>query len=400
MTRRWLTAFATLLLAACQTTADPAALPTVLDLDAISTDNAATAMAIASPTRRPLPPTFTPSPTFTAVPTDPGVLPSPTPEGFRAAGTIYYIFNGDAIVELAADGSFEDLLPIPHIGQPITGLSASLDADLLAYIAPGAGSARELYVTDRSGSSPRQVSNLGFSEMQRPVWTTDGSRLAFITAQAPGAPMSIYMVTTDGIEQQPVIQLPSTSLRDLSWGPEDSWLFFSDNQIFAVDVFTGELFPALTQLTGFGPDFSPVHSPTQPELYYLKTRQDLETGLRGGVLSHIVTSDFPEFDIERPGAALYVDELEYSPDGAYLLAAGRRGVWVQTQAMQTATQVASDLGVHPQPTFSPDSEMVAYVDTDALGIAQIFVVNRRGGEPTQITFHQEGSITDLVWLAG
>jgi tricorn protease-like protein len=197
-----------------------------------------------------------------------------------------------------------------------------------------------------------------------------------------------------------MIQLPSTILRDLSWGQEDEWLFFSDNQIFAMDAFTGELLPPLTQLTGFGPDFSPVHNPIQAELYYLKTRQDLDTGIRGGVLSHIVTDDLPDFDIERPGAALYIDELEYNPDGAFLLAASQRGIWVQTQAMQTATQIVSDLGVPPQPTFSPDSTWIAYVDTDELGVPQIFVIDRRGGDSTQITFHQEGTITDLVWLVG
>ena len=399
MTGRLLSILIVVLLAACQP-ADTLVLPTVADLDAIATDDMATASALATPTRRPLPPTFTPLPTFSPTATDPADVPTATPEGFRADGTIFYIFNDNSLAELAADGSFEDLLPVPHIGQLITGLSASPDGAWLAYVAPGAGSAREVYVTDRSGTNTRQVSRLGFSEMQRPVWRPDGGALAFVAAQAPGAPMAIYTVAADGSGQRPVIQLPSTGLQDLSWSADGEWLYFSDDAIYAVNATTGEVSQALTQITGYGPDFMPVHSPSQPELYYLKTRQDMNTGIRGGNLSFFDTQHIPEQPVERPGAELYVDELEYSRDGEFLLISGERGIWVQRQAVQTASQIVNDLVVDPEPTFSPDASRVAYVNVDSLGIPQIYVVDRREGDMAQITAHQDGTISDLVWLPG
>jgi hypothetical protein len=384
----------------CQTNTDSAALPTLADLNALATDDAATAMALASPTREPLPPTFTPSPTFTVTPTSPVDVPTLTPEGFRPTGTLYYIINGDALVELAADGSFEDLLPIPHIGQDVSGLALSPTDDLLAYIAPGAGSAREVYITDRQGSATRQMSQLGFAEVQTPVWRPDGAALAVIAAQGPGAPRSIYLLDIFAGTQRPVLQLPSTELRDLTWNQDGTRLYFSDKTIFSLDLLSGQVSPSLTATSGFGPDFAVVHSPTTPELYYLKTLQDLDTGQRGGVLSFFTTEAIPEIPVERPGAKLFVDDLAYSRDGAWLLISGETGVWVQDQLMQIATNVVLDAAVPPQPALSPDAEQVAYVDLDGQGIQQIYVVNRRGGPPTQLTFHQDGIISDLVWAEG
>lgn len=387
-------------LAGCQPSSDSLVLPTVADINMMATDEAATAMAIASPTRQPLPPTFTPSPPPSATPTDAASVPTATPEGFRANGTIYYIFNGNSIVELAADRSFEDLLPIPHVGQEITGLALSPDDTRLAYIAPGAGSAREIYVTDRKGTNTRQVSQLGFSEIQTPVWKPDSNTLAFIAAQGPEAPRGIYIVNADGSGHRLVLQLPTLEMRDLAWSLDGNWLFYSSETIFAVNVTTGEPTETLTQLTGYGPDVAAVHNPVKPELYYLKGGYDRRTGQSGGVLASFDTSAMPDVPFEREGAPLYVDYLEFSRNGNYLLISGSEGVWVQDQTSLVSPKIVQGTQIPPQPTFNPDGEQVAYINLDVLGVPQIFLIARQGGDAAQITFHQEGMISDLVWAAG
>jgi hypothetical protein len=388
------------MLVGCQPSSDSLVLPTVADLNMLATDDAATAMAIASPTRQPLPPTFTPSPLPSATPTNPASVPTATPEGFRATGTIYFIFNGNSIVELAADRSFEDLLPIPHLGQPITGLSLSPNDRQLAYIAPGAGSAREIYVTGRKGENTRQVSQLGFSELQTPVWKPDSSALAFIAAQGPESPRGIYVVNADGSGLRPVLQLPSLEMRDLAWSLDGEWLFYSDQTLFAVNVTSGAPTESLTQFTGYGPDVAAVHNPVRPELSYLKGGYDRSTGQSGGVLASFDTSAMPDVPFERVGARLFVDYLEYSRDGAYLLVGGSEGIWVQNQELLVSPKILQGSPVPPRPAFSPDGEQVAYISLDGLGIPQIFLIGRQGGDVNQITFHQEGTISDLRWAAG
>ena len=344
-------------------------------------------MAIASPTRRPLPPTFTPSPTVTPIPIDPASLPTATPVGFRADGTLFYLFNNDAIIELAGNGSFEDLLPIPHIGQHLTGLALAPNDTQLAYVAPGAGSAREVYIVNRDGSNSRQVSQLGFAEVHPPVWRPDGGAIAFIAAQSDNAPMGIYVVDINTGNQQRLLELPIRELRDLAWDRTGSRLFFSNETLFVIDATTGAASNSLTWFTGFGPDFSPVHSPTSSELYYLKMMGNLDTGQRGGVLSFFTTDALTEPMLERPGAELYVSSLEYSRDGAYLLIASDKAIWVQDQSLQTATQIIDNMPVAPRPTLRPDAEQVAFIGHDERGVEQIYRMDRRGEQVVQLTFH-------------
>ena len=396
----WMIVWLIVVLVGCQPSSDSLVLPTAADMNMLATNESATAMAIASPTRQPLPPTFTPSPLPSATATDPASVPTTTPEGFRANGTIYYIFNGNSIVELSADRSFEDLLPIPQIGQEITGLSSSPDDTRLAYTAPGSGSARELYITDRKGTNSRQVSQLGFGIMQPPVWKPDSSALAFIAAQGPESPRGIYVVNADGSGQRLVLQLPSLEMRDLAWSMDGNWLFYSIETIFAVNVASGAPTETLTHVTGYGPDVAPVHNPVKAELYYLKGGYDRNTGQSGGVLASFDTSAMPTVTFEREGAPLYVDQLEFSRNGNYLLISGNEGVWVQDQASLISPKIVQGSQVPPRPTFNPDGEQVAYINLDALGIPQIFLIGRQGDNMTQITFHQEGTISDLEWAAG
>ncbi len=381
-----------LALAACQpTNSELVVLPTLAELDT------AVPVTAVPPTRRPLPPTYTPAPTHTMMPTE-SALGTPAPEGIRAEGTIYYIFDGDAIVELVADGSFEDLLPNPHIGQQISDLSLSPDGQWLAYIAPGAGSAREIYITDRRGTTDRPITSLGFAALGHPVWRPDSQSLAFVAAQAPGAPEGLYHASIDNAGQTVLLQLPSTDLGDLAWNEDGSVLFFSNKTIFGFDMASQQVSNPLTAFGGYGPDFSLIHSPTEPLLNYLKPGVDDRTGQHGGIVYFIDTNDL-ENVVERPGAALYVNYLASSPSGDYLLIAGDEGVWVQAQAMQTATKILQDLPIPPRPVFSPTEEEIAYNSLDAQGIQQIFVIDRLGSEFTQITHHQEGTVSDLVWAA-
>jgi Tol biopolymer transport system component len=236
--------------------------------------------------------------------------------------------------------------------------------------------------------------------MQPPVWKPDGSALAFIAAQGPESPRGIYVVNVDGSGQHPVIELPSLELRDLAWSMDGNWLFFSNQTIYAVNISTGSLTESLTQFSGYGPDFGSVHSPTKAELYYLKSDFNRETGQKGGVLGSIDTSTLPTVPFERAGAPLYADQIEYSRDGAYLLVGGSGGVWVQDQSLLTSPNIVRDLPVPPQPTFNPAGERVAFLNLDGLRVPQIFVISRQGGEAAQLTFHQDGTISDLNWAAG
>src|SRR5262249_34373749 len=153
--------------------------PTLIDINAISTNDSATQLAQtasavnATATRdaqatlnapATLPPTWTSAP----LPTEPPVQSSPVPStSAAAAGMIYYIFNGDSIVMLNADGSHEELI---LVGNAPADLVLSPDEQTLAFTQKAGDNIREVFVMSLRTENvppelqykPVQISCLGF----------------------------------------------------------------------------------------------------------------------------------------------------------------------------------------------------------------------------------------------
>jgi hypothetical protein len=87
-----------------------------------------------------LPPTWTPIPSSTPLPTD---TPRPVEDVSPNLGTIYYIYNGDSVIAVAVDGSRQEFI---LNFATISYLTPSPDGELLAFIAPGSGSAYEVWI--------------------------------------------------------------------------------------------------------------------------------------------------------------------------------------------------------------------------------------------------------------
>jgi WD40 repeat protein len=403
---------ACLLSAACQTRQE--VVPTLLDLNAIATNDAATAAVNATqnaPTVTPtrsvptLPPTFTPTVEPSVTSTDPAAAPTITPAGFNAAGTIYYIFNGDSIAALAGDGSAENLV---LVGSTYSDLTISPDGTLLTYVAAGSGSAREVFISNREGTYTQQISCLGFASVLQPTWRPDGQAIAFLASQAPEGPQDIYIANVTGAntcpqgnDQHQLVKLGSSRASNPAWDSTGTKFFFSDNYIFGLDVPTNTLYP-LSQPSGYGPDFGLVHSPVEPFLAYLRTERDAETGTIGGRLFLIDTSSIKQPPFARAGATIFAQQLRWSPDGQNLLMSGSDSVLVYDVDSGSSRAVVSGLFFPTQAAFSPDARTIAYIGSDPNipTLQQIFTVIRSGGTPTQLTFHQEGTVTDLHWLQG
>ncbi|MEO8610443.1 MAG: hypothetical protein ABI690_21280 [Chloroflexota bacterium] len=396
-----------LVIAACQPQANNV-LPTVMDVGGTDASDAATATmatALAATNQPPaLPATWTPSPEPTLLASD---TPVPTPETqVEGGGHLFYIFNNDSVVRLSADGASEELI---LVGTSPADLSLSPDGTLLAYTAEGSGSASEVYVSNLDGTYTQRISCLGFSRIVKPTWSPDGKTLVFAGSQLPDGLISIYSANfagsgdcPNGNNQHLLGQLDQNTVDSFAWNNDGSLIFFASNAIYGINALTGEMFPPLTQPTGFGPDTSPAHNPHSPQLMYLKTKLDEKTGTKGGTIYQINSAQIETPPVkELPGAPLKAQGLRWSLDGRFLAVSGERDVWLQDQQTNTSVQVVAGANFYPQPVFSPDDSLVAYVDggATAITIQQIFVVGRDGNNKKQITFHKEGTISDLNWSA-
>lgn len=402
MRLKWIIPVLSLLTAAslssCQESSPPQVLPTLADLNTIATENAATAIAAIVPTaahRDTLPPTWTPLPLETPIEE---ALSTPTPEGLNAInGRIYYLINNDAIVMLDPNTGYEELLSIPHLGQHISDLSVSSDGGWLAYVAPGAGSAREVFITNNTGTETHQVSQLGFSEVSLPTWSPDGSTIAFVAAQGPGSPPAIYYISAGTSGQTQLTQRPGATITSLAWNETGERLYFNSEIIQAVDMLTGMVSIELTAPTGFGPDHSLSHSPTENYLYYLKTAHNFTAGITSGSLSGLIFTSYAEAPTELKTNLAELDTLRHSQDGRTLLMSNRNSIMAQNNQTLSIETLYTDTRIPPQPAISPDAEWVVFTDLDMQNIQQIYLIPNGEGPLRQLTFHNEGSISNLIW---
>lgn len=400
--RKYVILLLSVLFAACQQTDTP--LPTPIDLDAVAANATATtvrATEAAQPTATrvrtgpTLPPTFTP----TASPIPVTEEPTPTPESLDP-GRLYYIYNDDAIIALTADGSGETVVETFGAGQPMSDLTLSPNGELLAYIAPGPGSAREVFISSVDGSYRQQVSCLGFSEVHHLAWHPNGERLAFFAAQAPGDSLALYSASWIGSNNCPqgnrqirLAVLDSASAGGVAYKPDGSAVYFSQQGLYSVNLSTGVVNGPLTPNTqqGFALKFNPV-------------QQNLLAYLRPTVFSAPGEGNLVIFDTET-GAIRYEDNtlnthFEWSADGESMLVSTPANILLFNWSSQIATSLVNGVRIAPQAVFNPDNTRFAFLNGLADQPPQVYVMALDGRTPSQLTSHESGTIDHLIWTTG
>lgn len=394
MTSRWFALIFFFILAACQP--EPVVLPTVADPAALQTEFAATTAALATPTNPPLPPTWTPLPIPTEQPT---FTPISAAVEQTAIGRLYYIYNNDSIARINEDGT-EPALVLAS-GNP-RGLTLSPNGKSLAYVAD-AGNAREIYICQLSEPDCTQtqpITRLGFAQITSPAWSPDGSQIAFLAAQIPSAPPGVYLMRADGAGQRIIVQTNTPTASELRWNSSGTKLFYTAEIIYGVNISENRIY-TLTTTLGFGPDFGLAPSPLREELFYFKTRVNPQTGQEGGVIYSINTTTLTDLPSETADAPVYANRLRWSHDGLVLLISANGILTVRDDQFGTSIQIFSSGTGDPQPVFSPDDRFIAFVNPGLNSpVQQIFKIDRLGGTPVQLTTHQEGSVSDLVWAPG
>ncbi|MCU0482257.1 MAG: hypothetical protein MUE54_13775 [Anaerolineae bacterium] len=397
------------ILVACSPTQDEA-LPTrvVLPDDSSSVSVSASETEISAPTETPqqsllptLPSTFTPTPTETLVPTR---TPSPTP--VIELESILFVYNDDSVIRINADGTGQELIITFGVGARISDFSLSPKGDIVAFVAPGNGSAREIWIANTTGTYLQQVSCLGYSNIQQVTWSADGQVLAFLASPTDAEPMDIYTVGWQGAndcpignKQQQVLDRNSTAIGGLAFSADGGTLFFSDPQIYALNLTDFSLLGELSASIGFGADFSLAYSPTANILAYLQNNGKFinNTPLGNFIGLNVATLDVVSVAFQD---TIDVQKFVWSRKGDAVLQSLENRVVIAPTNGGIATTVTNEAGINPNAVFNPDESWVAYlgIDENSPNIPQLFITSATGGLPRQITFITEGEIGNFVWV--
>jgi Tol biopolymer transport system component len=370
------------LLAGCRQD-QPPPLPTLIDLPA-------------EVTARALPTAAQPGDDPTSPPT---LTPAATPTGAAGEqpGEIFYIYNGDAIIALAPDGSRSELIITFGPDRPISDLSVSPDGELLAFVAPGNDGSREVYVASRDGVYIQRVSCLDFAVVRGLDWSPDGQTLAFVAAQFAGGPADIYAARwigstncPQGNDQRSLLERSSRTLAEVAYHPDGDRLYFVDGAIYALDLNSGELSDALTAGRSDAPDSALTFHPAEADILAYR-RMD-----RGSGVAVIMDVSNPADTETETG--FMVERIDWNASAdRLLLSAGRNLQEYHRERRSLSTLRTGSLP--PRAVYSPDGGRIAYIDADANDprLPQIFVIEVGGTGSRQITAHSEGSITEMIW---
>jgi len=101
--------------------------------------------------------------------------------------------------------------------------SWSPDGKRIVYVDQAPGSDRALFVIDRDGTAPVQLTTLPFAS--DPAWSPDGTKIAFFGTE-DFAGSYVYVINADGTGLRRVVMPHTTSLVRPAWSPDGTRLLY------------------------------------------------------------------------------------------------------------------------------------------------------------------------------
>ena len=339
-----------------------------------------TATASQAPTES-LPPTDAPTATFTAT-SVPTLTPIPS-----------------ATATLPATATPVEVLPSPTLQGGGSGQFA---------FASDRSGIPQIYIANGDGSAPTFITNMPDGACQ-PTWSPDGMQLVF-TSPCSGPDeefkdSALYIIKADGTGLAPLLPEPGGDY-DPSWSPDGTKIAFASHRatrpsIFVLDIAASKV-SMLFEATGhFTEARNPVWSPVSNQIVFVGKRGGIseiwaitDTGksptqlvfsggdhldtdpawspdgrfvrfsqrLLGPSAIWLMQLDYAKRDLmtaERLGfVPSWIENIEYSPDGAWLLFeslgdTNNRDIYMMTANGENVSRLTADPGTDFDPAWRP-----------------------------------------------
>ena len=239
-----------------------------------------------------------------------------------------------------------------------------------------------IYVMDADGYGPTRLSDVGYS----PVWSPDGSRIAFQRSGDSGS--GIYVMNADG---SGVTRLSADSAQhgEPAWSPDGGKIAFSalgPSRDPDVEWLVSHIYvmnadgSGITQLTAdSAPDVSPTWSPDGGKIAFSRSARGIS----------IMNADGSGITSITEGSASVSDqEPAWSPDGTRIAftrsSGGQNDIYVMNVDGSQVRKLSNSAGQETSPAWSPDGTKIAF--SGQLGDYEIYVVNADGSRERRLTF--------------
>jgi Tol biopolymer transport system component len=304
-----------------------------------------------------------------------GSLRRPPPVGPARAGLIAFDSGGDIVAVDAGGGNRRSLTTGPALE---TSPIFSPDGTRIAYWRRDAiGMPGSLWVMNADGSGQREVTgtvDFAGSENLQAAWSPDSRRLAFSVGDYFSSGQ-LFVVGADGAGLARVGDA-SLARTDPAWSPDGRLIAFRGHSI------------------GVGPDATPADPAIG--VYVIDPdgsaeRKVSQSARAGGA------PNFASFGGPEAGSA-----ASWSPDGRSLLYGtgplGRHALAIAAVDGSAERIIDLPAGDHLLPAFSPDASRIAYEDLSPTGDrATAYVVNSDGTAPRPLEGGAAVALNPLLW---
>jgi len=272
------------------------------------------------------------------------------------------------------------------------GASKGIASTKIAYTA-GKGNAKEIYVMDYDGFDPQAFTRNGSLNLY-PSWSSDNSKLAFLSQRTGQWEINIYSYTYGSRLTFPIFK---TFTNTPSISPDGEHIAFSMRTSRGdIDLFISGLDGSDLRNITNNPaiDTSPTWSPSGRQIAFVSGRDG-----KGGQI-YICDSDGANLRrlVKERGDA---DSPAWSPDGRYLAFHWKphMGTYYDLFLAEVSTgrinQLTTDSGSNEFPSWAPDGRHIVF-QSNRTGSDHLYIMLLDGrAEPRMIT--RQGNETGPAW---
>lgn len=272
----------------------------------------------------------------------------------------------------------------PDRPDPKSNLTLSPDGETLYFTAARYFSAyHNIYSVPAEGGDVERLTfnNAVIETDPRP--SPDGETLAYFAHQSEGT--QIHFLDLDGERRWPrTLDSDVPGERRPLWSPDgDRLLYQKDGVLWVHDVATGTS-SELIERDYRGGNGSPVWSPDGSRVAIVRDRSGFNQVGVVDVATGAVTA--------VTMAPRIHGDVSWSPDGTTLVFTRKTEDALSSQVAVTAAdgsgevrELTSGPGMRGSPRFSPDGGVIAYIESTDTRTSDVWTIDPRGGEPSQVT---------------